>query len=361
MLHRPSEALPRPAAIARWLIAVALLVLAMIVVGGITRLTESGLSITRWDVVTGTLPPLSDAGWQAEFDAYRQTPQYREVNRGMSLADFKSIYFWEYVHRLLGRLIGLAFALPLLWVWWRRAIPQGQGGRLAALLALGALQGAIGWWMVASGLVDRPEVSHVRLAVHLLLALAIFGGLIWTALDLLRLTRDPAAAPVRAPLLAVWTLSLLFLQFLFGAYVAGLEAGYAFNTWPLMGDEWFPAETPMLSPVLANLVDNGVVVQFVHRWLAMLVAALALALAASAWRAGHRRLGEVLATAVLVQILLGIYTILSGVEIYIAAAHQAMAAVLLAAVVATAHALAEGPASGPLRDPARRAAAEPAA
>jgi cytochrome c oxidase assembly protein subunit 15 len=342
MLKRPAEAISRPAAIARWLVAVAALVFAMIVVGGITRLTESGLSITRWDVVTGTLPPLSDAAWQAEFDAYRQTPQYQQVNRGMSLADFKSIYFWEYVHRLLGRLIGLAFALPLLWFWWRRAIPAGQGWKLGALLALGALQGAIGWWMVASGLVDRPEVSHVRLAVHLLLALAIFGALVWTALDMRRLARDAGAPPLRAPLLAVWTLSLLFLQFLFGAYVAGLEAGYAFNSWPRMGDEWFPADTPMLSPLLANLVDNGVVVQFVHRWLAMLVAAVILALAASAWRAGRRRLGEVLAAAVLLQVLLGIYTLLSGVEIHIAAAHQGMAALLLAAVVAAAHALGEG-------------------
>jgi len=342
MLKRPLEARPNPAAIARWLIAVAALVFAMIVVGGITRLTESGLSITRWDVVTGTLPPLSDAGWQAEFDAYRETPQYREVNRGMGLEDFKTIYFWEYVHRLLGRLIGLAFALPLLVFWWRRTVPTGQGRKLGILLALGALQGAVGWWMVASGLVDRPEVSHVRLAVHLLLALAIFGGLVWTALDMMRLARDPGAPAVRAPLLAVWTLSLLFLQFLFGAYVAGLEAGYAFNSWPLMGDEFYPSGTPVLSPFWANFVDNGVTVQFVHRWLAILVAALVLALATAAWRAGRRRLGEALALAVSVQVLLGIYTILSGVEIHVAVAHQGMAALLLAAVVATAHALGEG-------------------
>jgi cytochrome c oxidase assembly protein subunit 15 len=341
MLTRPAEAAPRPSAIAWWLLAVAGLVFAMIVVGGITRLTESGLSITRWDVVTGTLPPLSDAAWQAEFDAYRQTPQYQLVNRGMSLEDFKSIFFWEYVHRLLGRVIGFAFALPLAFFWWRRAIPAGQGWKLVLLLAMGGLQGAIGWWMVASGLVDRPEVSHIRLAVHLLTALAIFGLLVWTALDMDRIARSPGAAAIKVPLVALWTLSLLFLQFLFGAYVAGLEAGYAFNTWPLMGDGLFPSGTPMLSPWLANLVDNPVMVQFIHRWLAFAVTILVFALAAAAWRTGRRRSASLLVLAVVVQVLLGIHTILSGVELRVAVAHQGMAALLLAAVVGVAHGLGE--------------------
>ncbi|HEX8654406.1 MAG TPA: COX15/CtaA family protein [Allosphingosinicella sp.] len=346
MLNRPSQASPRPAQISWWLLAVAALVFAMIVVGGITRLTESGLSIVRWDVVTGTLPPIGEEQWQAEFDAYRETPQYRQVNRGMDLDDFKSIYFWEYVHRLLGRLIGFAFAIPLLWFWWRRAIPKGQGWKLGGLLALGGLQGAIGWWMVASGLVDRPEVSHIRLAVHLLAALAIFGSLLWVALDMDRLARDPAAPRTRAPTLALWALSLLFLQFLFGAYVAGLEAGYAFNTWPRMGEDWFPAEAPMLSPFLANFADNPVVVQFVHRWLAFAVAGVAIALALAAWRVRLRGTGAALLAAVLIQILLGILTILSGVEIRIAVAHQAMAAMLLGATVFAAHRLGEGRAEG---------------
>jgi cytochrome c oxidase assembly protein subunit 15 len=341
MLNRPSQASPRPAPISWWLLAVAALVFAMIVVGGITRLTESGLSIVRWDVVTGTLPPLNEAQWQEEFDAYRATPQYRQVNRGMDLADFKSIYFWEYVHRLLGRLIGFAFAIPLLWFWWRRAIPKGQGWKLGGLLALGGLQGAIGWWMVASGLVDRPDVSHIRLAVHLLTALAIFGCLLWVALDMDRLARDPAAPRTRAPTLALWALSLLFLQFLFGAYVAGLEAGYAFNTWPRMGEDWFPAEAPMLSPFLANFADNPVVVQFVHRWLAFAVAGVAIALALAAWRARLRGAAAALLAALLIQLLLGILTILSGVEIRIAVAHQAMAAMLLGAMVFAAHRLGE--------------------
>ncbi|HEX8526858.1 COX15/CtaA family protein [Allosphingosinicella sp.] len=339
MLNRPPDARPRPGAISIWLLLVAAMVLAMIAVGGITRLTESGLSIVRWEPVSGILPPLGEEQWQAEFDAYRNSPQYQQINRGMSLAEFKHIYFWEYVHRLLGRLIGLAFALPLLWFWWRRAIPKGQGRKLAGLLALGGLQGAIGWWMVASGLVDRPEVSHIRLAVHLLAAFAIFGLLIWVALDHRELARARPRPPARMPTLAIWALSTLFLQFLFGAYVAGLEAGYAFNTWPRMGDEWFPSETPMMSPFLANFVDNPIVVQFVHRWLAMIVAALALALAAKAWLGGQRAASAALAAAVFLQVQLGILTILSGVEIGIAVAHQAMAAVLLGAVLFAAHRL----------------------
>lgn len=330
---------PRPAAIADWLFFVAALVFVMIVVGGITRLTESGLSIVRWDVVSGTLPPLSDAAWQAEFDAYRATPQYLEINRGMSMAEFQRIYFWEYVHRLLGRVIGLAFALPLIWFAWKRAIPRGYGPRLIALLALGALQGTIGWWMVASGLVDRPEISHLRLAVHLLTALFIFAGLIWTALDLRALAGDADARPARMPTIAIWTLSLLGLQMMFGAYVAGLEAGYAFNSWPLMGDELFPAATPMLEPFLANLVDNPIVVQFIHRWLAFAVAIAAFLLAARAARAGFKGAAHAVSTAVVVQILLGIATIVTGVELWIGVAHQGMAALLLGAIILAAHRL----------------------
>jgi cytochrome c oxidase assembly protein subunit 15 len=313
----------------------------MIVVGGITRLTESGLSIVRWEPVSGVVPPLDAEAWQAEFDAYQASPQYQQINRGMSLEDFKAIYFWEYVHRLLGRLIGLAFAVPLLIFWWRRGIPPGQGPKLVGLLLLGGLQGAIGWWMVASGLVDRPEVSHIRLAVHLLAALAIFGALLWVALDMRRLAEDPGAPKRRMPLIAIWTLCLLFLQFLFGAYVAGLEAGYAFNSWPKMGDEWFPAATPMEPRFLANFVDNPIVVQFVHRWLAFAVAALAGALAWKAWRAGAWETALAVLAAVVIQILLGILTLLSGVDIRIAVAHQAMAAMLLGAIVVAAHRLAE--------------------
>jgi len=346
MATSPAAASATPRAVAFWLLAVAALVFLMVVVGGITRLTESGLSIVRWEPLSGTLPPIGEAAWDAEFAAYRQSPQYQLVNSGMSLDDFKNIYFWEYVHRLLGRIIGLAFALPLAWFAWKRAIPRGYGWKLAALLALGGLQGAIGWWMVASGLVDRPDVSHIRLAVHLLMALAIFGGLLWVALDLLGLARDPGARPARMPTAAIWMLSLLFLQFLFGAYVAGLDAGYAYSSWPKMGDAWFPAETPMLEPFLRNFADNPVMVQFVHRWLAFAVAAAALVLARNAWRAGHGEAAAALAASVTVQILLGIFTLLSGVELWIAASHQGMAVLLLAAALVASHRLGEARAGG---------------
>jgi heme a synthase len=344
----PAAALPaapvaRPRAIAVWLLAVAILVFLMVVVGGITRLTESGLSIVRWEPLSGAIPPIGEAAWAEEFAAYKQSPQYQLVNSGMSLADFKSIYFWEYVHRLLGRIIGLAFALPLAWFAWKRAVPGGYGWKLAALLALGALQGAIGWWMVASGLVDRPDVSHIRLAVHLLAALAIFAALLWVALDLLRLADDREARPARMPTAAIWMLSLLFLQFLFGAYVAGLDAGYAYSSWPKMGGEWFPADAPMLEPWLRNFADNPIMVQFVHRWLAFAVAAAALVLARGAWATGHREAAATLVGAVTLQILLGILTLLTGVELWIAAAHQATAVLLLAATLVTAHRLGERP------------------
>ena len=341
MFSRPAQLQPRPGALSAWLLAVAALIFLMVVIGGITRLTESGLSMVRWEPISGAIPPLNEADWQREFDHYRATPQYQINNSGMTLADFKTIFFWEYVHRLLGRLIGLAFALPLLWFWWRRAIPAGYGWKLGGLLALGALQGVIGWWMVASGLIDVPEVSHIRLAVHLLLALLIFAAVFWVALDLRALNRDPAARPAKLPLLGIWALCILFLQFLFGAYVAGLEAGYAFNSWPKMGEEWFPSGTPMLEPWLRNLVDNPVVVQFAHRWLAFLVAALAFWLALRAWTQGHRWEAAAVAATVAAQIQLGILTILSGVQIDIAVGHQGMAVLLLGAMVAAAHRLGE--------------------
>jgi heme a synthase len=339
MLSPVPTAHERSAAIAQWLLFVAGLVFVMIVVGGITRLTESGLSMVRWEPVTGILPPLNEAQWLAEFNHYRTSPQYQQINRGMSLDEFKNIYFWEYVHRLLGRIIGLAFALPLAWFAWKRAVPKGYGWKLLALLALGGLQGVIGWWMVASGLVDRPDVSHLRLAVHLLTAFLIFAALIWVALDLLsRASGRPAAA---MPTLGIWVFSLLALQFLFGAYVAGLNAGWAFNTWPKMGNEWFPAGTPMLEPFQRNFVDNPIMVQFVHRWLAWIVAAVAFLLAWRAFSRGHLLAAAAVVATVSLQILIGILTLLTGVELWIAVTHQGMAAVLLAAVVWATHRLGE--------------------
>jgi heme a synthase len=326
----------RPRTVSNWLLAVAALVFLMVVVGGITRLTESGLSMVRWEPVSGIVPPLNDEQWQAEFDAYKAYPEYRKINRGMSLGEFKAIFFWEYLHRLLGRLIGAAFALPLAWFAVRRAIPPGYGPRLVMLLALGGLQGFIGWWMVASGLVDRPDVAHDRLAVHLTLALAIFAALLWTALDLRPAGPAPAAPRPRrwVPML----LPLLFVQIIWGAFVAGLNGGYAFNTWPLMGDSLVPPHVPAaIAAAVTSLADDPIVAQFVHRTLAILVALFALHVAAKLWRAGTGSRALLLATAVLLQFTLGVATLLTGVHIVLGVMHQAGAALLLAATVWAAH------------------------
>lgn len=339
LMHATIRIDTRPRAMMLWLYGVAAMVVLMIVVGGITRLTESGLSITEWKPISGIVPPLTTADWQAEFSNYKQIPEYTQINREMTLAGFKAIFFWEYAHRLLGRLIGLAFAVPLLWFAIRRQIPVGYGPRLAALLALGGLQGAIGWWMVASGLSVRTDVSHVRLAVHLTTALILLGGLVWTALDLRALVRYPLARPAPLRPLAIGALMLLFVQIVFGAFTAGLNAGYAFSSWPFMGDGLFPAGTPLLEPSWRNAVDNPVVVQFIHRWLAFVAAAGLGLLAWAAIRSGAPRAGWAIASLVSLQIVLGIATLLSGVLLWIAIAHQANAALTLVAAVVAAHAL----------------------
>lgn len=326
----------RPRALAYWLLSVAGLIFLMVVVGGITRLTESGLSITEWRPITGAIPPLTEQQWEQAFALYKQIPEYQQVNRGMSLDEFKNIFFWEYLHRLLGRVIGLAYALPLAWFAWKKAIPQGYGKRLLVLLLLGGLQGAIGWWMVASGLAQRTDVSHVRLAVHLLLALFIFGVIVWTAVDLL----SPGSRRRRMPTLGIWALAALGVQLLFGAYVAGLDAGYAFNSWPLMGDELYPAAAPWLDPMLRNFVDNPITVQFVHRWWAFVVLAFVVVLARRVKAVGGRRESILVHSAVGTQILLGIWTLLSGVDLHVAVAHQAVAVLLIATMLMAAHKLA---------------------
>lgn len=329
---------PRPRLIAYWLLFVAAMVFLMVVVGGITRLTESGLSMVRWEPISGIVPPLNHQQWLAEFAAYRTSPEYLKINRGMSLAEFQGIFFWEYLHRLIGRLIGLLFALPLLWFWWRRAIPKGYGPRLVALLALGALQGAIGWWMVASGLIDRPDVSHLRLAIHLSAALFIFSGLIWTARDLRRMSRNAGMRPARLRTGSLVALLVVATQIIIGALVAGLDAGYAFNTWPRMGDAWFPAGGWRDAWSFgANLIDNPIVVQFVHRWFAWIAAGAAVSLALRAQRTGAGWPLPLVGGLVALQIALGISTLLSGVSIHVAAAHQAVAVLLLAALICSAH------------------------
>jgi cytochrome c oxidase assembly protein subunit 15 len=332
VLHPPTA---RPAALAAWLLWVGCLVFAMVVVGGITRLTESGLSITEWKPITGTLPPLTEAHWQAEFEKYRQIPEYQEINRGMSLAAFKFIYFWEWVHRLLGRLIGLAFALPLAWFAWKRAIPAGYAPRLVALLLLGGLQGAIGWWMVTSGLSERTDVSHYRLAVHLLTALFILGGLVWTALDLRALARDPGARPARLTPVAIWTAGILFVQLLFGAWVAGMNAGHAAQDWPMMNGSFFPENAAFDG--LRSLADDPHLAHFVHRWWAFVAVAALVVLSRAARGAGSRAASVAIHSAFGVQILLGIAVVMTGVNIWLAVLHQAVGALVVASTAWGAH------------------------
>ncbi len=315
-----------------WLLAVAALVFAMVVLGGATRVTGSGLSIVEWRPVTGVIPPLSEAAWQAEFDKYRTIPQYRERNRGMSLDAFKTIYWWEWTHRMLGRVIAAAFLLPLLWFLWRGWIEPGLRGQLWAIFGLGAIQGAVGWWMVASGLADRTAVAHERLAFHLTLACVIYAAILWTAQRLL--PRDEATASASARVGAVVLLALVLLQIALGALVAGLGGGLIYNTWPLIDGALVPdwARLTFERPLWRNLFDNVLTVQFEHRMVAYAICVVALwhAFAAKRWDAWT------LAMVVLIQAALGIATLLYQAPVALALAHQAMAIVLL--TVAVVHA-----------------------
>ncbi len=334
----------RPAAIANWLLIIAGLVFAMVVVGGITRLTESGLSITQWKPISGTLPPLSHADWLSEFARYQATLQYQKVSgpAGMTLGDFQFIYFWEWVHRLIGRLLGLAFALPLLWFAVRRAIPKGYGLRLLALLALGGFQGALGWYMVQSGLVNRTEVSHFRLSAHLLSALLIFAGCIWTALDLRSLAANGANRPARLTGFSIATIAALAIQILLGAWVAGLRAGQVASSWPLMNDRFFPEGIDWTNGPLFALAHDPYLIHFIHRWWAWGVVAVLLPFARR-MKLVSRPASIAIHAAFGTQILLGIATVMSGVALPLAVAHQAVGALLLAATVWGSHLLGSAP------------------
>lgn len=339
VLPAPAARQPRPAALARWLWAVALLVIIVVGVGGITRLTESGLSITEWRPVSGVLPPLSEAGWIAEFEKYKQIPEYKEINLGMTLAGFKAIFFWEWLHRILGRLVGMALVVPLAWYAWRRAIPAGYGPRLIALAALVGLQGAIGWWMVASGLEYRVDVSHFRLATHLLTALFLLGGLVWTARDLGSLARDPAARPARLTGPAIGIIAILFVQLLLGAWVAGLNAGYVASTWPLMNDHFVPEGIDWAGGAWLALTNDPFLIHFLHRWWSWVAAIALLLLARTLSRQGARIEARLLALVIAAQMLLGIWTIVSGVSMWVAVWHQVTGAILVAIAAAALHRL----------------------
>jgi cytochrome c oxidase assembly protein subunit 15 len=326
-------------AVAAWLLLCCALVFAMVVVGGVTRLTQSGLSIVEWQPVVGALPPLSDAQWLETFDKYKLTPQYQLINQGMTLSQFKGIFWWEYVHRLLGRLIGVAFFLPLVVFWFRGWLHRGLALQLSGIFVLGGLQGAMGWYMVQSGLVDDPKVSQYRLTAHLAIAFAIYGAMLWTALGLL--FRPPHAAPRSLQRFGWIVTTLIAYMVITGGFVAGTHAGLAYNTFPLMNGHLVPPEIMAMEPWPLNFFANLATVQFDHRLGAWTLAfavpwfwirSRGAQLTGAALWAVHALLA-----ALTLQVSLGISTLLLAVPIPLAAAHQAGAILLFTAALLVNH------------------------
>ncbi|MEM6586374.1 MAG: COX15/CtaA family protein [Pseudomonadota bacterium] len=333
-----SKAQARPLALARWLEVTAAFVVLIVLVGGITRLTESGLSITEWNVATGVLPPLSEEAWQAEFAKYRATPEYRfEASLGgMTMADFQFIFFWEWFHRLLARMVGMVYALPLVWFWVRGAIPAGFKVRLVGLLALGGLQGLFGWLMVQSGLVgNMTDVSHFRLSLHLLTALTLLAALVWTARDMRHLAKGTSTSPAPMTWASAAVIAVLFVQLLLGAWVAGLNAGHAAGDWPLMNGRLIP-QINWTSGFFWTLTNDPFLLHWLHRWWAW-VAVAALVYLARRVRAFDRRASITVHSAFGTMVLLGIATVMSGVELWLAAAHQLVGALTVASTAWAAH------------------------
>jgi len=338
-----------------WLLGCAAMVFVMVVIGGITRVTHSGLSMVEWKPLIGILPPLSDIEWQRVFGLYQQSPEYRQINQGMSLAEFQGIFWWEWFHRLFGHLIGLAFALPFLWFLIRRRVSRPLLPRLIGLFLLGGLQGVVGWLMVASGLVDRPAVSHYRLAAHLATAGLIYGCLIWEALDLLRpqvASGFSRAAPRLRTHLCI-ALGLSVMTLIWGALVAGLHAGLIYNTFPLMNGSVLPEDAWFLVPAWINVFENASLVQFCHRWLAITTAVVTVAYwlrvrgvpDTGGLAPSTRRIAALLAGMVLIQMSLGISTLLLAVPLLLAVTHQAGAFVVVALIIWGVHDLRARPAS----------------
>ncbi len=340
-----TAAMPQPSAadarVSHWLFAMCVLVALMVVVGGATRLTDSGLSITEWRLITGAVPPLSEAAWLEEFAKYQQIPEYELVNRGMSLAAFKEIYWWEWAHRFLGRLIGFAFLAPLIFFAATGAVGRTLGLKLAAIFLLGGAQGMLGWYMVTSGLSERVDVSQYRLAAHLALAVLLFILMFWLALDL----RRPAGARAQIPLF--WGAAALaagvYLQMILGAFVAGLRAGRTINTWPLMNGEIFPTGYFGEPPRLSDLFQSVAAVQFNHRLGAYLVAAGALWFCLAARRTAAGGPARLVLIAVLAQIALGVWTLVAATPLPLGLSHQAGALGVLAAALYAAHGLSGSP------------------
>ncbi len=330
---------PPDRAVAYWLLACCAMVFVMIVLGGVTRLTHSGLSMVEWKPLTGWLPPMNEAEWQRTFAQYQHYPEFQQLNRDMTLEGFKSIFWLEFIHRVWGRTLGLAFAVPFLYFAFVRGLERPLLLRLLAVFTLGAMQGVLGWYMVMSGLDARPDVSQYRLSAHLGLAFLLYGYMLWLALDLLGVSRAAAAACARAPALAVF--ALVSVTVLSGGFVAGTDAGFAYNTFPLMGGRLVPEHLFAMQPLPRNFFENIATVQFTHRLLAIATGLAALGLWLAALRrpaTGAARVpAHVLAAAVVVQITLGISTLLLAVPVPLAAAHQAGGVMLFSAALWVLH------------------------
>ncbi len=338
-----------------WLVAVAVLVIAMVAVGGATRLTDSGLSITEWKPLLGAIPPLTEADWQDAFAKYKQIPEYNLVNQGMSLAGFKAIFWWEWAHRFLGRFIGLVFALPFAVFWMRGAIPKGYHAPLLGILLLGAVQGFLGWYMVKSGLVDRVDVSQYRLALHLAVAFCILGLVVWYAADIGWAAKRHAGVrhadvgrtmPSGAGVWALLIAGLVLVQVVLGAFVAGTKAGLTYNTWPLMDGAWLPSGLYSASPWLTNFTEDHLTIQFNHRIVAYGLIIVALVHALSLRGHGIARAGAwIVFAGLLVQAALGIVTLVSAagrIPIVLGVGHQTFAAIVFAVAVWHAHKVCRG-------------------
>ncbi|HEY4343178.1 MAG TPA: COX15/CtaA family protein [Parvibaculum sp.] len=316
--------------IALWLFGVSALIFLMVIVGGLTRLTESGLSITEWKPVMGALPPMSNAAWADAFTRYQQIPQYEFVNKGMTLGEFKNIFWWEWSHRFLGRFIGFAFAAPFLWFFFTRRIERTMAPKLVVMFLLGGAQGALGWWMVKSGLTQRIDVSQYRLTAHLGLATLIYAYMMWTALALWR-ERPALFVSDRLRKASLWLVALVFLQMMLGGFVAGLKAGYIYNTWPLISGAFIPDGLFADAPWWRNFFENTLTAQFDHRMVAYLVTILTIWHWLAVRRSGSRdavRSATALLHAVLAQVALGIWALLWVVPIPLGAAHQAGAMIV---------------------------------
>ncbi len=333
-------------AISRWLILCLAMIFAMVILGGVTRLTGSGLSMVHWKPVSGVFPPLNSEQWKEEFGFYQESPEFQKINRDMGVDAFKSIFWLEYTHRMLGRAVGLVFLLPFLYFWWRNRIKPGLTPKLLVMFVLGGLQGLLGWYMVKSGLVDNPNVSQYRLTAHLLSAILIYGFILWVILDL---RNQQSYLPFSNSQLRRWRIgslglaTLLLITITSGGFVAGLKAGLIFNTFPLMDGRWVPEGLAALSPWYLNLFENSVTVQFDHRLLAITTALLLLIWylkgRAMPQSTAIRRSFKLIGMGVIIQVTLGVGTLLMQVPVWLGVMHQAGALLLFSVMLANVHAL----------------------